>query len=176
MPPSTSSLTTRNDPISSNLGIFADPPEDTENICSMKEKQQVTKEKEEEKLYKALLYTLNLMNYTLDGVYTNFFAKDGKIVSLLHDNVDREKYLQEVKASIIEKYCETEEKARKLYDLDEFPFKLNCEEKQGKTVVANISSGALSNLKILFSQKFGENVDAIDISAVKKVEKREKDE
>ncbi|WP_265026414.1 hypothetical protein [Wolbachia endosymbiont (group A) of Bibio marci] len=44
LPPSTSSLTTRNDSISSNLGIFADPPEDTENICSMKEKQQVTDE------------------------------------------------------------------------------------------------------------------------------------
>ncbi|KAF5269444.1 hypothetical protein FQR65_LT12769 [Abscondita terminalis] len=176
VPPSTSSLTTRNDSISSSLGIFADPPEDTENICSMKEKQQVTKEKEEEKLSKALLYTLNLMNYTLDGVYTNFFAKDGKIVSLLHDNVDRKKYFQAVRAYIIEEYCGTEEEARKVYGLDEFPFKLNCEEKQGKTVVANISSGALSNLKILFSQKFGKNVDAIDISAVKKVEEREKDE
>jgi len=130
---------------------------------------------EEKELFKELLYTLNLTNYTFDGVYTNFFAKGEKIVSLLHDNVDREKYLQEVKASIIEKCCETEEEARELYDLDEFPFKLNCEEKQGKTVVANISRGALSNLKILFSQKFGKNVDAIDISAVKKVEKREKD-
>lgn len=125
----------------------------------------------EEKLIEALLYTLNLTNYTYGGVYTNFFAKDGKIVSLLHDNVDREKYFQAV-----EEYCKGEEEARGLCDLNEFPFKLNYEEKKGKTVVANISSGALSNLKILFSQKFGENVDAIDISAVKKVEKREKDE
>ncbi|WP_353283783.1 hypothetical protein [Wolbachia endosymbiont (group A) of Lypha dubia] len=130
----------------------------------------------EKELIEALLYTFNLTNYTFGDVYTNFFAKDGKIVSLLHDNVDREKYLQKVKASIIKKYYETKKEARELYDLDEFPFKLNCEEKQGKTVVANISSGALSNLKILFSQKFGKNVDAIDISAVKKVEKREKDE
>ncbi|WP_353277547.1 hypothetical protein [Wolbachia endosymbiont (group A) of Agelastica alni] len=125
----------------------------------------------EEKLIEALLYTLNLTNYTYGGVYTNFFAKDGKIVSLLHDNVDREKYFQAV-----EEYCKGEEEARGLCDLNEFPFKLNYEEKKGKTVVANISSGALSNLKILFSQKFGKNVDAIDISAVKKVEKREKDE
>ncbi|GFR07250.1 uncharacterized protein TNCT_55501 [Trichonephila clavata] len=130
----------------------------------------------EKELIEALLYTFNLTNYTFGDVYTNFFAKDGKIVSLLHDNVDREKYLQKVKASIIKKYYETKKEARELYDLDEFPFKLNCEEKQGTTVVANISSGALSNLKILFSQKFGKNVDAIDISAVKKVEKREKDE
>ncbi|WP_341818722.1 hypothetical protein [Wolbachia endosymbiont (group B) of Ennomos erosarius] len=49
LPPSTSFLTTRNDSISSNLGIFADPPEDTENICSMKpEKQQVTDESDRE--------------------------------------------------------------------------------------------------------------------------------
>ncbi|GFR11935.1 uncharacterized protein TNCT_218311 [Trichonephila clavata] len=73
----------------------------------------------EKELIEALLYTFNLTNYTFGDVYTNFFAKDGKIVSLLHDNVDREKYLQ---------------------------------------------------------KKFGKNVDAIDISAVKKVEKREKDE
>ncbi|WP_341823385.1 hypothetical protein [Wolbachia endosymbiont (group A) of Agelastica alni] len=125
----------------------------------------------EEKLIEALLYTLNLTNYTYGGVYTNFFVKDGKIVSLLHDNVDREKYFQAV-----EEYCEGEEEARGLCDLNEFPFKLNYEEKKGKTVVANISSGALSNLKILFSQKFGKNVDAIDISVVKKVEKREKNE
>ncbi|WP_419247451.1 hypothetical protein ACJZL1_02775 [Wolbachia endosymbiont of Rhagoletis indifferens] len=187
LPPSTSSLTTRNDPISSNLGIFADPPEDTENICSMKEKQQVTKEKEEEKLSKALLYTFNLMNYTLDGVYTNFFAKDGKIVSLLHDNVDREEYLQVVIDYVVEEYYETEKEARESCDFDEFPFKFlpdpdyeknqnDCEKNSRKTVVANISSGALSNLEKLFRQKFGKNVGAIDINWVKKVEKREKDE
>ncbi|WP_341814786.1 hypothetical protein [Wolbachia endosymbiont (group A) of Chalcis sispes] len=187
LPPSTSSLTTRNDPISSNLGIFADPPEDTENICSMKEKQQVTKEKEEEKLSKALLYTFNLMNYTLDGVYTNFFAKDGKIVSLLHDNVDREEYLQAVIDYVVEEYYETEKEARESCDFDEFPFKFlpdpdyeknqnDCEKNSRKTVVANISSGALSNLEKLFRQKFGKNVGAIDTNWVKKVEKREKDE
>lgn len=140
--------------------------------------------KKEEKLFEKLLYTLNLMNYTLDGVYTNFFAKDGKIVSYLHNNVDREKYLQAVKDYIIEEYYGTEEEARESCDLDEFPFKFlpdpdykkNKNDCEKKTVVANISSDALSNLKILFSQKFGKNVDAIDISAVKKVEKREKDE
>lgn len=132
--------------------------------------------KKEEKLIKALLYTFNLTNYTYGGVYTNFFAKDGKIVSCLHDNVDREKYFQAVRNYIIKEYYEDEKEASKVCDLDEFPFKLNCEEKQETTVVANISSGALSNLKILFSQKFGKSVDAIDISAVKKVEEREKDE
>lgn len=125
------------------------------------------------------------MNYTLGGVHTNFFAKDGKIVSLLHPAVDREKYLQEVRDYIIEEYCKDEEEARKPYDLDEFPFKFfpdpDYKKNQNdyepkKTVVANISSGALSNLKIFFSREFGKNIDAIDISAVKKVEKREKDE
>ncbi|WP_250295048.1 hypothetical protein [Wolbachia endosymbiont of Oedothorax gibbosus] len=130
----------------------------------------------EKELIEALLYTLNLMNYTLDGVYTNFFAKDGKIVSLLHDTVDREEYLQEVRDYIIEEYCEDEEEASKVCDLDEFPFKLNYEEKQEKTVVANISRGALSNLKILFSRKSGKTVDAIDIDWVKEVEKHEKNE
>lgn len=84
----------------------------------------------EEKLIEALLYTLNLTNYTYGGVYTNFFAKDGKIVSLLHDNVDREKYFQAV-----EEYCKGEEEARGLCDLNEFPFKLNYEEKKEKQLL-----------------------------------------
>ncbi|WP_265025758.1 hypothetical protein [Wolbachia endosymbiont (group A) of Bibio marci] len=188
LPPSTSSLTTRNDPISSNLGIFADPPEDTENICSMKEKQQVTKEKEEEKLSKALLYTFNLMNYTLDSVYTNFFAKDGKIVSLLHDNVDREEYLQAVIDYVVEEYYETEKEARESCDFDEFPFKFlpdpdyeknqnDCEKNSRKTVVANISSGALSNLEKLFIYGYEEEVkiEKIDINIIKEAVKSKKD-
>lgn len=34
----------------------------------------------EKELIEKLLYTLNLMNYTLGGVCTNFFAKDGKLL------------------------------------------------------------------------------------------------
>lgn len=164
------------------VSSFVSGPSSSKGASERRTSALTEKEKE---LIEALLYTFNLINYTLDGVYTNFFAKDGEIVSLLHDSVDREKYLQAVRDYIIEEYCEDEEEAREVYDLDEFPFKFlpdpdyeknknDCEKNPKKTVVANISSGALSNLKILFSQRFEKNVDAIDINWVKDVEKREK--
>ncbi|WP_353282484.1 hypothetical protein [Wolbachia endosymbiont (group A) of Myopa testacea] len=143
--------------------------------------------KKEENLIKALLDMFNFYNYSHDMVNTNFTVKDGKIVSLLHDNVDREEYLQAVIKCIIEEYYETEKEARKSCDFDEFPFKFlpdpdyeknqnDCEPK--KTVVANISSGALSNLKILFSQGHEGEVEIkdIDINIVEKYVESKKEE
>ncbi|GFV23094.1 hypothetical protein TNCV_2473731 [Trichonephila clavipes] len=75
---------------------------------------------EEEKLTKALLHMVNFYNYILGEVHTNFTLEDGKIVSLL--DVDTTEYLEKVRSSIIKNNCGTEEVARKVYDLGQFPF------------------------------------------------------
>ncbi|MBA8757119.1 MULTISPECIES: hypothetical protein [Wolbachia] len=140
------------------------------------EKQQVTKEKEEEKLFKALLYWFNLNNYALDPPHTNFIVKNGKIASLIDDGVDVKEYLQEIIDKTKEEYRVNKEEA---YDLNEFPFQFlsNCEKNQETTVVANISRGALLNLKELFSREHEGKVEIkdIDINIVEKAVKSEKD-
>ncbi|WP_264705373.1 hypothetical protein [Wolbachia endosymbiont (group A) of Gymnosoma rotundatum] len=139
------------------------------------EKQQVTKE--EEKLFKALLYWFNLNNYALDPPHTNFIAENGKIASFIDDGVDVKEYLQEIIDKTKEEYRVNKEEA---YDLNEFPFKFlsSCEENQETTVVANISRGALLNLKELFSQEHEGKVEIkdIDINIVEKYVKSKKDE
>ncbi|MBA8753073.1 hypothetical protein [Wolbachia pipientis] len=139
-------------------------------------KQQVTKEKEEEKLFKALLYWFNLNNYALDPPHTNFIVKNGKIASLIDDSVDVKEYLEEIIDKTKEEYCVNKEEA---YDLNEFPFQFlsNCEKNQETTVVANISRGALLNLKELFSREHEGKVEIkdIDINIVEKAVKSEKD-
>ncbi|WP_264718915.1 hypothetical protein [Wolbachia endosymbiont (group A) of Lasioglossum morio] len=140
------------------------------------EKQQVTKEKEEEKLFKALLYWFNLNNYALDPPHTNFIVKNGKIASLIDDGVDVKEYLQEIIDKTKEEYRVNKEEA---YDFNEFPFQFlsNCEKNQETTVVANISRGALLNLKELFSREHEGKVEIkdIDINIVEKAVKSEKD-
>ncbi|WP_395462574.1 hypothetical protein [Wolbachia endosymbiont (group A) of Nomada rufipes] len=139
-------------------------------------KQQVTKEKEEEKLFKALLYWFNLNNYALDPPHTNFIVKNGKIASLIDDSVDVKEYLEEIIDKTKEEYRVNKEEA---YDLNEFPFQFlsNCEKNQETTVVANISRGALLNLKELFSREHEGKVEIkdIDINIVEKAVKSEKD-
>jgi hypothetical protein len=131
---------------------------------------------EEEKLSKALLYWFNLNNYALDPPHTNFIVKNGKIASLIDDSVDVKEYLQEVIDKTKEEYCVNKKEA---YDLNEFPFKFlsNCEKNQETTVVANISRGALLNLKELFSQEHEGKIEIkdIDINIVKKAMKSKKD-
>ncbi|UPA54903.1 hypothetical protein MWH06_06565 [Wolbachia pipientis] len=131
---------------------------------------------EEEKLSKALLYWFNLNNYALDPPHTNFIVKNGKIASLIDDSVDVKEYLQEIIDRTKEGYCVNKKEA---YDLNEFPFKFlsNCEKNQETTVVANISRGALLNLKELFSQEHEGKVEIkdIDINIVKKAVKSKKD-
>ncbi|MDR2046047.1 MAG: hypothetical protein LBP77_03700 [Rickettsiales bacterium] len=131
---------------------------------------------EEEKLSKALLYWFNLNNYALDPPHTNFIVKNGKIASLIDDSVDVKEYLQGVIDKTKEEYCVNKKEA---YDLNEFPFKFlsNCEKNQETTVVANISRGALLNLKELFSQEHEGKVEIkdIDINIVKKAVKSKKD-
>ncbi|WP_374698745.1 hypothetical protein [Wolbachia endosymbiont (group B) of Limnophora tigrina] len=133
--------------------------------------------KEEQELFEALLYWFNLNNYALDPPHTNFIVKNGKIASLIGDSVDVKEYLQEVTDKTKEEYCVNKKEA---YDLNEFPFKFlsNCEKNQETTVVANISRGALLNLKELFSQEYEGKVEIkdIDINIVKKAVKSEKDE
>ncbi|MGL9779406.1 MAG: hypothetical protein ACR5K5_04065 [Wolbachia sp.] len=132
--------------------------------------------KEEQELSKALLYWFNLNNYALDPPHTNFIVKNGKIASLIDDSVDVKEYLQEVIDKTKEEYCVNKKEA---YDLNEFPFKFlsNCEKNQETTVVANISHGALLNLKELFSQGHEGKVEIkdIDINIVKKAVKSKKD-
>ncbi len=139
-------------------------------------KQQVTKEKEEEKLFKALLYWFNLNDYALDPPHTNFIVKNGKIASLIDDSVDVKEYLEEIIDKTKEEYRVNKEEA---YDLNEFPFQFlsNCEKNQETTVVANISRGALLNLKELFSREHEGKVEIkdIDINIVEKAVKSEKD-
>ncbi|WOE62197.1 hypothetical protein R0F62_03280 [Wolbachia endosymbiont of Drosophila aff. chauvacae BK-2020] len=139
-------------------------------------KQQVTKEKEEEKLFKALLYWFNLNNYALDPPHTNFIVKNGKIASLIDDSVDVKEYLEEIIDKTKKEYRVNKEEA---YDLNEFPFQFlsNCEKNQETTVVANISRGALLNLKELFSREHEGKVEIkdIDINIVEKAVKSEKD-
>ncbi|WP_425385166.1 hypothetical protein [Wolbachia endosymbiont (group B) of Schoenobius gigantella] len=139
-------------------------------------KQQVTKEKEEEKLFKALLYWFNLNNYALDPPHTNFIVKNGKIASLIDDSVDVKEYLEEIIDKTKEEYRVNKEEA---YDLNEFQFQFlsNCEKNQETTVVANISRGALLNLKELFSREHEGKVEIkdIDINIVEKAVKSEKD-
>ncbi|WP_265038312.1 hypothetical protein [Wolbachia endosymbiont (group A) of Hylaeus communis] len=166
-----------NDSMSLNSGISEDSPKDTANICNKEpEKQQVTKEKEEEKLFKALLYWFNLNNYALDPPHTNFIVKNGKIASLIDDSVDVKEYLEEIIDKTKEEYRVNKKEA---CDLNEFPFKFlsSCEENQETTVVANISRGALLNLKELFSREHEGKVEIkdIDINIVEKAVKSEKD-
>lgn len=108
-------------------------------------------EKEKE-LIKALLYAFNLNNYILKCPNTNFIVENGKIASSINDGVNVKEYLQELRDYTIKEYCGTEEEAKEAYDLNEFPFKFlsNCEKNQETTVVANISRGALFNLKKTF--------------------------
>lgn len=131
----------------------------------------------EEKLSKALLYWFNLNNYALDPPHTNFIVKNGKIASLIDDSVNVKEYLQEVIDKTKEEYRVNKEEA---YDLNEFPFQFlsNCEKNQETTVVANISRGALLNLKKLFSREHEGKVEIkdIDINIVKKAVKSKKDE
>ncbi|WP_253303664.1 hypothetical protein [Wolbachia endosymbiont of Phyllotreta cruciferae] len=166
--------------MSLNSGVSEDSLKDTENIYNEEpEKQQVTKEKEEEKLFKALLYWFNLNNYALDPPHTNFIVKNGKIASLIDDSVDVKEYLQEIIDKTKEEYRVNKEEA---YDFNEFPFQFlsNCEKNQETTVVANISRGALYNLKKLFIQKHEKEVEIkiedIDINIVEKYVKSKKDE
>ncbi|MCX3065460.1 hypothetical protein [Wolbachia endosymbiont of Drosophila pseudotakahashii] len=160
-----------------NSGVSEDSLKDTANICNKEpEKQQVTKEKEEEKLFKALLYWFNLSNYALDPPHTSFIVKNGKIASLIDDGVDVKEYLQEIIDKTKEEYRVNKEEA---YDFNEFPFQFlsNCEKNQETTVVANISRGALLNLKELFSREHEGKVEIkdIDINIVEKAVKSEKD-
>uniref|UniRef100_A0A1A9VJW7 Uncharacterized protein n=1 Tax=Glossina austeni TaxID=7395 RepID=A0A1A9VJW7_GLOAU len=131
---------------------------------------------EEEKLSKALLYWFNLNNYALDPPHTNFIVKNGKIASLIDDSVDVKEYLQEVIDKTKEEYYVNKKEA---YGLNEFPFKFlsNCEKNQETTVVANISRGALLNLKEFFSQEHEGKVEIkdIDINIVKKAVKSKQD-
>ncbi|MBS9530411.1 hypothetical protein INQ25_03280 [Wolbachia endosymbiont of Rhagoletis cerasi] len=160
-------------PIAWNDSTFLNP----EVSNKEPEKQQVTKEKEEEKLFKALLYWFNLNNYALDPPHTNFIAENGKIASLIDDSVDVKEYLQEIIDKTKEEYRVNKEEA---YDFNEFPFQFlsNCEKNQETTVVANISCGALLNLKELFSREHEGKVEIkdIDINIVEKAVKSEKDE
>ncbi|WP_265023537.1 hypothetical protein [Wolbachia endosymbiont (group A) of Epistrophe grossularia] len=163
--------------MSLNSGVSEDSLKDTENIYNEEpEKQQVTKEKEEEKLFKALLYWFNLNNYALDPPHTNFIVKNGKIASLIDDGVDVKEYLQEIIDKTKEEYRVNKEEA---YDFNEFPFQFlsHCEKNQKTTVVANISRGALLNLKELFSREHEGKVEIkdIDINIVEKAVKSEKD-
>ncbi|WP_341812156.1 hypothetical protein [Wolbachia endosymbiont (group A) of Conops quadrifasciatus] len=121
---------------------------------------------EEEKLFKALLYAFNLNNYIQEYPHTNFIVENGKIASSINDGVDVKEYLKELRNSMIEEYYRTEEKAKEACDLNEFPFKFlsNCEKNQEITVVANISSGALSNLKKLFIREHERKVEIEDIN------------
>ncbi|WP_353275707.1 hypothetical protein [Wolbachia endosymbiont (group A) of Pipizella viduata] len=135
--------------------------------------------KEEQELFKALLYWFNLNNYALDPLHTNFIVKNGKIASLIDDSVNVKEYLQKVIDKTKEEYRVNKKEA---YDLNEFPFKFlsNCEKNQETTVVANISCGALYNLKKLFIQNHEKEVEIkiedIDINIVEKYVKSEKDE
>ncbi|MDE5057852.1 hypothetical protein OZD61_03575 [Wolbachia endosymbiont of Drosophila bocki] len=160
-------------PIAWNDSTFLNPEVSNEEP----EKQQVTKEKEEEKLFKELLYWFNLNNYALDPPHTNFIAENEKIASLIDDGVDVKEYLQEIIGKTKEEYRVNKEEA---YDLNEFPFQFlsNCEKNQETTVVANISRGALLNLKELFNRKREGKVEVkdIDINIVEKAVKSEKDE
>ncbi|MDG7052984.1 MAG: hypothetical protein LKM45_03825 [Wolbachia endosymbiont of Alcedoecus sp.] len=127
-------------------------------------------EKEEE-LIKALLYAFNLNNYILECPNTNFIVENGKIASSINDDVNVEEYLQELRDYTIKEYCGTEEEAKEEgYDLNEFPFKFlsNCGNQEIK-VVANISRGALLNLKKLFIRhEQGVKIEGIDINTVEK--------
>lgn len=131
---------------------------------------------EEKELIKALLYWFNLNNYALDPPHTNFIVKNGKIASLIDDGVDVKEYLQEIIDKTKEEYRVNKKEA---CDLNEFPFKFlsSCEENQETTVVANISRGALLNLKELFSREHEGKVEIkdIDINIVEKAVKSEKD-
>lgn len=133
---------------------------------------------EEEKLIKELLYVFNINNQVLECPYTNFIVENGKIASSINDGVNVKEYLLEVRGYTIKEYCGTEEEAKKAYDLNEFPFKFlsNCEKNQKTTVVANISRGALLNLKKLFIQEHEKKVEIedIDINIVKKAAKSKK--
>ncbi|WP_265035129.1 MULTISPECIES: hypothetical protein [unclassified Wolbachia] len=131
---------------------------------------------EEEKLSKALLYSFNLNNYALDPPHTNFIVKNGKIASLIDDSVNVKEYLQEVIDKTKEEYRVNKKEA---YDLNEFPFKFlsNCEKNQETTVVANISRGALLNLKKLFIWEYAGKLEIkdINIDIVKKDVESKKD-
>ncbi|MGL9758379.1 MAG: hypothetical protein ACR5LA_06075 [Wolbachia sp.] len=125
--------------------------------------------KEEQELFKALLYAFNLNNHILECHHTNFIVENEKIVSSLHDSVNVKEYLHEVIDKTKEEYRVNKKEA---YDLNEFPFKFlsNCEKNQETTVVANISSGAFCNLKKLFIQEHKKKVkiENIDIKIVEK--------
>ncbi|XCA33524.1 MAG: hypothetical protein ABS808_01525 [Wolbachia endosymbiont of Polyergus mexicanus] len=132
--------------------------------------------KEEQELFKELLYVFNLNNQILECHHTNFIVKNGKIASLINDGVNVKEYLQKVRDYTIKEYRFNK---KEVYDLNEFPFKFlsNCEKNQETTVVANISCGALFNLKKLFIQEHEKKVEIedIDINIVKKAVKSKKD-
>ncbi|WP_341823389.1 hypothetical protein [Wolbachia endosymbiont (group A) of Agelastica alni] len=117
---------------------------------------------EEKNLFKELLYAFNYSNNNFDLPDTNFIVKNGKIASLIPDSVDVKEYLEEVKKKTKEEYCKDKKEA---YDLDEFPFEFlsNCEKNQETTVVANISRGALFNLKKLFIYGYKKKAETGDI-------------